>query len=253
MSELEFAGKVAMVTGGASGIGFAIAELFAVRGASVGIIDIDVDKGRAASEAIAKLGGTALFIKADISDGVSMAAAVSEVVKQFGRLDYAANNAGVAGETNLVADMLEDEWRRVIDIMLTGVFLGMKYQLPHILKTKGSIVNTASGVGLVGFAGQSAYAASKHGVLGLTKSAALEYGSQGVNINAICPGTARTEMVDNALTQRPELEQELRALHPIGRIATPQEIAEAVLWLCSPKASFVSGVALPVDGGYVAQ
>ncbi len=252
-NDQEFDGKVAMVTGAASGIGFAIAELFAQRGASVAIIDIDADRGESAAAAINTAGGNAFFITTDISSASSISAAVEATVDNFGRLDYAANNAGVAGEMHEVAEMPEAEWRRVIDIMLTGVFLGMKYQLPHIVKSRGAIVNTASGVGLVGFAGQSAYTASKHGVLGLTKAAALEYGSKGVNINAICPGTARTEMVDNALTRRPELETGLQALHPIGRIATPQEIAEAVLWLCSPKASFVSGVALPVDGGYVAQ
>ncbi len=253
MSNLEFEDKVALVTGAASGIGFAIASLFAQRGAKVALVDRDVDAGQLAAQSICDGGAEAIYIDTDVSNGKQVASAVSQVVAKFGQLDYAVNNAGVAGEMHPVADMPEDEWRRVIDIMLTGVFLGMKYEIPHIIKTKGAIVNTASGVGLVGFAKQAAYTASKHGVLGLTKAAALEYGALGVNINAICPGTARTEMVDNALSQRPELEQDLLALHPIGRIAEPEEIAEAVLWLCSPKASFVSGVALPVDGGYVAQ
>lgn len=249
----EFAGKVALVTGAASGIGRAVAFLFAQRGAKVALIDIDQIGGEQARQLIADAGGDALFVKTDVSDAASVEQAVNSVVEHFGRLDYAVNNAGVAAQPNDLADLPIEEWRRVTGVMLDGVFHCMKYQLPPIVETQGAIVNTASGVGLVGFAQQGAYTASKHGVLGLTKAAALEYGKQGVNVNAICPGTARTEMVDNALLQRPELELDLQALHPIGRIAEPNEIAEAALWLCSPKASFVSGVALPVDGGYVAQ
>jgi NAD(P)-dependent dehydrogenase (short-subunit alcohol dehydrogenase family) len=232
MSSDEFAGRVALVTGAASGIGDAAARLFAER----------------------RTGSEAIFIEADVAESDAVERAVAHAVERFGGLDYAYNNAGLSGPPHPVAEMPEDQWRRAIDVMLTGVYLCMKHEIPRMLEGGGgAIVNCSSGAGLIGFPGQAAYVASKHGVIGLTKTAALEYGSQGLQINAICPGTARTRMVTEVIEESPELDDELKRLHPIGRIAEPAEIAEAALWLCSRRASFVSGTALSVDGGFVAQ
>jgi NAD(P)-dependent dehydrogenase (short-subunit alcohol dehydrogenase family) len=250
----EFEGRVALITGAAGGIGLAAARLFATRGARVALVDVEAEPGEAAAAALREHGHQAIFIAADIADRDGVEAAVEETVSHYGRLDCAYNNAGVSGSPHPVAEMPEDQWQRAIDVMLTGVFLCMKFEIPHLLKAGGgAIVNCASGAGLIGFPGQAAYVASKHGVIGLTKTAALEYGSQGIVINAICPGTARTPMVERVVEETPGLQAELERLHPIGRIAEPEEIAEAALWLCSPRASFVAGSALVVDGGYVAQ
>ena len=243
----DFSGRVALVTGAAAGIGRASAIAFARAGASVIVADVDAVGAR---ETVELAGQSARFAHADVTSSESVRKMVATAIVQFGRLDFAHNNAGVAAAQHDVADLPEDEWDRVQSVMLRGVYLCMKYELPHLLETGGAIVNTASGAGLVGYPGQSPYVSSKHGVLGLTKSAALEYGRQGVRINAVCPGTVRTPMVD-AATQMPGLEERLVALHPIGRIGSPEEIANAVLWLCSDDASFVLGHALAVDGGYV--
>jgi len=250
----EFEGRVAFVTGAASGIGRAASRLFAARGARVVLADLEREAGEAVAEEIRSTGAEAVFVETDVADDGAVARAVATATERFGRLDYAYNNAGLSGPPNFVADMPEDQWRRTIDVMLTGVFLCMKHEIPAILAAGGgAIVNCASGAGLIGFPGQSAYVASKHGVIGLTRAAALEYGSQGIQINSICPGTARTGMVEDVVRETPELQQELERLHPIGRIAEPEEIAEAALWLCTERASFVLGTALSVDGGYVAQ
>jgi NAD(P)-dependent dehydrogenase (short-subunit alcohol dehydrogenase family) len=243
----DFSDRVALVTGAGAGIGRASALAFARAGAAVIVADIDERRGH---ETVALAGPNARYVHVDVASSESVRAMVAAAIVHFGRLDYAHNNAGVAAEQHDVADLPEAEWDRVQGVMLRGVYLCMKYELPHLLETGGAIVNTASGAGLVGYPGQSPYVSSKHGVLGLTKSAALEYGRQGVRVNAVCPGTVRTPMVD-AATQLPGLEEQLIALHPIGRIGEPDEVARAVLWLCSDDASFVLGHALAVDGGYV--
>jgi len=238
------------VTGAGAGIGRASAVAFARAGASVVVADVDEEGGRATEALISAMGAEVRFAPTDVSSADDVRRTVDATVGVFGRLDFAHNNAGVAAAQHDVADLPEEEWDRVQGVMLRGVYLCMKYELPHLLATGGAIVNTASGAGLVGYPGQSPYVSSKHGVLGLTKSAALEYGHRGVRVNAVCPGTVLTPMVETA-TQQPGLEEQLVALHPIGRLGTPDEIANAVLWLCSDDASFVLGHALAVDGGYV--
>jgi NAD(P)-dependent dehydrogenase (short-subunit alcohol dehydrogenase family) len=246
----DFSGRVAMVTGAGAGIGRASAVAFARAGASVVVADVDEEGGRATEALISAMGAEVRFAPTDVSSADDVRRMVDATVGVFGRLDFAHNNAGVAAAQHDVADLPEEEWDRVQGVMLRGVYLCMKYELPHLLATGGAIVNTASGAGLVGYPGQSPYVSSKHGVLGLTKSAALEYGHRGVRVNAVCPGTVLTPMVETAM-QQPGLEEQLVALHPIGRLGTPDEIANAVLWLCSDDASFVLGHALAVDGGYV--
>ena len=250
MGALE--GKVAVVTGAAMGIGRASAQVFAREGASVVIADIDEDGGRETVKLIEGAGGQATFIRTDVSVKRDVEAMVQHAVDTYGGLDCAHNNAGVAAPMVPLADYPDEGWDHTIAVMLTGVYHCMKAEIPRMLERGGgAIVNTASGVGLVGYPNHAAYTASKHGVLGLTKVAALDYGSQGVRVNAICPGTARTPMVDEAIAQFPGIEDDLKKLHPIGRIGEAIEIAEAAVWLCTPAASFVLGVALPVDGGYV--
>jgi NAD(P)-dependent dehydrogenase (short-subunit alcohol dehydrogenase family) len=246
----DFAGKVALVTGAAGGIGRAAALGFARAGASVVVADVNEAGGNETVALAEAAGGRAKFVHADVASSESVQQMVDTTIAEFGRLDYAHNNAGVAGEQGDVGEIAEAEWDRVQGVMLRGVFLCMKYEIPHLLATGGAIVNTASGAGLIAYPGQSPYVSSKHGVIGLTKTAAMEYGVRGVRINAVCPGTVITPMVE-AVIQDPNVEPALIALHPIGRIGTADEVANAVLWLCSDDASFVIGHALSVDGGYV--
>jgi NAD(P)-dependent dehydrogenase (short-subunit alcohol dehydrogenase family) len=250
----RFEGKVAIVTGAANGIGRASARGFAREGAKVLCADVDDTGGNATVEAIRGDGGEAEYLRTDVSVADGVERMVATAVQRWGRLDYAHNNAGIVGAGSTIADMPVDVWQRGIGVMLTGVFLGLKFEIPAILASGGgAIVNTSSGAGLIGFPGMADYVASKHGVIGLTKTAALECAQTGVRINAVCPGTARTKMVEDWIGGDDAAEQQVRDLHPVGRIASPEEIAAAVLWLCSDEASFVVGHAMVVDGGYTIQ
>ncbi len=251
----DFKDKVAIVTGGSQGIGRTAALLFAQEGAKVMVADVKVAEGEETVRLIKEAGGEAAFVKADISQESQVQTMVDITIETYGRLDCAFNNAGVeAGKalTTLIESPVE-EFDRLISINLRGVFLCLKHEIPQLLKSGGAIVNTASVAGLVGFQLSAPYVASKHGVIGLTKAAALDYATSGVRINAICPGVTRTPMVDALIGGDKELESMIVGVHPMGRIAGPEEIARAAVWLCSQEASFITGVALAVDGGLVAQ
>jgi len=247
-------GKAALVTGGASGIGRATALTFAREGAKLVIADINEEGGQQTVHMITEHGGEAIFVRTDVSQAVEVQALISTAVETYGRLDCAHNNAGITGAGGgLIAAYPEDTWHQVIAVNLTGVWLCMKFELAQMLhQGGGAIINTASGAGLVGNRGNSAYAASKHGVVGLTKTAALEYAQQGIRVNCVCPGWVQTPLAARSLSD-PERRAQIIARHPIGRVGTPEEVAEAVVWLCSDAASFVTGHAMSVDGGYVAQ
>ena len=250
--------RVALVTGGGSGIGRASAVAFAREGAKVVVTDVDVDGGQETIRIIESAGGTAQFVRADVSQAVEVAALVEQAVAAYGRLDCALNNAGIQGDIKQTAECSQENWDRIIATNLTGVWLCMKHEIPHMLSQGGgAIVNTASNFGLVGSNGMPAYSASKHGVLGLTKTAALEYAKSGIRVNAVCPGPVQTPLVDKVLAAQPELGDQIikaiEAREPVGRMGQPEEIAEAVVWLCSDAASFVTGTAMSVDGGFVTQ
>jgi NAD(P)-dependent dehydrogenase (short-subunit alcohol dehydrogenase family) len=252
-------GKVALVTGGASGIGRATAFAFAREGAKLIIADMQEDGGHQTVHMITEQGGEAIFIQVDVTSASAVEAMISQTVETYGRLDCAHNNAGIAGSgiagthRALTADYPDERWHQVIAVNLTGVWLCMKYELTQMLhQGGGAIVNTASVAGLVGLPYASAYVASKHGVVGLTKTAALEYAQHGIRVNCVCPGYIATPMTALGM-QDPERRARIMASEPIGRVGTPEEIAEAVVWLCSDAASFVTGHAMTVDGGYVAQ
>jgi len=247
-------GKIALVTGGGSGIGRATALAFAREGAKVVIADVVVAGGEETVRLIKAAGGEATFVKADVAKAAEVEALVKKAVETYGKLDCAFNNAGIEGEIAPTADCTEENWHRVVDIDLKGVWLCMKYEIPHMLKQgSGAIVNTASVAGLVGFQGIPAYVAAKHGVNGLTKTAALEYAKSGIRVNAVCPGVIQTPMVERAFRASPQFGEAAAALEPVGRLGKPEEIAEAVVWLCSDAASFVTGLPMAVDGGLVAQ
>jgi NAD(P)-dependent dehydrogenase (short-subunit alcohol dehydrogenase family) len=252
----QLTGKVALVTGGASGIGRATALTFAREGAKVVIGDMNAEGARQTVHIITESGGEATFVQVDVTQATEVEAMISKTVETYGRLDCAHNNAGIAGRMRApLHECPEDVWDHVLNINLKGVWLCMKYEIIQMLQQGGgSIVNTASIMGLVGsWSGTSAYNASKHGVVGLTKTAALEYAKLGIRINAVCPGYIRTPLIENALLSRPEMEEQIILRHPVGRMGRPEEIAEAVVWLCSDAASFVTGHTMTVDGGYVAQ
>ncbi|MBI3796039.1 MAG: SDR family oxidoreductase [Deltaproteobacteria bacterium] len=246
------AGKVALVTGGGSGIGRASALTFAREGAKVVVADVAVEGGEETVRLIQQRGGEASFVKTNVSQAADVEALVARAVQTYGRLDCAHNNAGIEGAAATTVDYAEDAWERVIAINLKGVWLCMKYEIPQMLKQGGAIVNTASTAGLVGYRGGAAYVASKHGVVGLTKTAALEYAKAGVRVNAVCPGAIDTPMMGRITGHRPQRAERMAASEPVGRMGQPEEIAEAVVWLCSEAASFVTGHAMAVDGGITA-
>jgi NAD(P)-dependent dehydrogenase (short-subunit alcohol dehydrogenase family) len=242
----EFDGKIALVTGAAGGIGQASALAFAARGASVVLCDV-ADP----SDTVAKvqgLGVKALAVETDVADSAAVRNAIDSAIATFGRLDYAHNNAGTYAAVPL-ADLDEADWDRVIAVNLTGVFLCMKYEIPHLISSGGAIVNTASVWSFLGTGGQSVYTASKHGVAGLTRNAAADYGRQGIRINAVAPGPIRTGMTAGVPD---EFIAPIIGRTTLGRMGEPAEIGETVAWLCSPAASYVNGAVLPVDGGYLA-
>lgn len=250
----EFEGKVALITGGGSGIGRATALAFAREGARIAIGDRNVQRGEEAVQIIRDAGGAASFRQTDVSVAPDVEALVDHAVTTFGRLDLAFNNAGIEGDVRPVAEQTEANYDAVMDINVKGVWLSMKYEIPRMLAHGGgAIVNASSVAGLIGFPGIGVYAASKHAVIGLTKTAALEYSAQGIRINAINPGLIDTEMADRLAAGAVTAKDDLAALHPIGRIGRVEEVAEAVLWLCSSRASFVTGHSLIVDGGFSAR
>ena len=248
-------GKVALVTGGGSGIGKASALALAKEGARVVVADVDDNSGQLTVDEIVSASGQAIYVRADVSQSGDVEEMIARTIEVYGQLDCAFNNAGIEGTVGVpVADYAEDEWDKLININLKGVWLCMKYELAHMSKQGGgTIVNTASVAGLVGGTFGSAYYASKHGVVGLTKAAAVEYGKSGIRVNAVCPGVIRTEMADRVICDDPDLESAVVSQHPMGRLGQAEEVAEAVVWLCSDAASFITGQALAVDGGYVAQ
>lgn len=250
--------KVALVTGAGAGIGRATALKFAAEGARVMVSDINAEGAEETAAMIGEAGREAAFLKADVADKAEVEALVAKTVEAFGRLDCACNNAGIEGQMAPLADQPMDNYDRIMGINARGTFLCMQAEIAQMLKTGGgTIVNLASVAGLIGFPGLSPYVASKHAVNGMTKNAALEYGKQGIRVNSVCPGGIDTRMLDSLAEQATEGAQSahemLDPLHPIGHIGLPDEVAELIVWLASPKASFVTGVNMPVDGGYVAQ
>jgi NAD(P)-dependent dehydrogenase (short-subunit alcohol dehydrogenase family) len=251
----EFDGKVALVTGGGSGIGRATALAFAREGAKVVIANRNVQRGEQIVSTIHDAGGTASFRRTDVSVAAEVEAVVDYAMTTYGRLDLAFNNAGIEGDVKpTLVDQTEANFDAVMDINVKGVWLSMKYEIPRMLEQgAGAIVNCSSVAGVIGFPGIGIYVASKHAVIGLTKTAALEYSAQGIRINAVNPAVIDTDMVDRLADGMNMKKDDLTAFHPIGRIGRVQEVAEAVLWLCSDKASFVTGHSLIVDGGFTAR
>ena len=251
---MSLADKVALVTGGASGIGRATALQLAREGARVVIADLDRASGEETAGLVTAQGGNAAFISADVRKSADVSAAVDMTVQQFGRLDLATNIAGVLGSGASMIEFTEDDWDDVMAVNLKGVWLCMKYEIPAMMATGGgAIVNVSSIAGLVGSQHSPAYAASKHGVVGLTKTAALQYAPHNIRVNCICPAAVFSPMLETLVTRNPQVGAKLKASQPNGRFASPAEIAEVAVWLCSDAASFVVGAALPVDGGYTAQ
>jgi NAD(P)-dependent dehydrogenase (short-subunit alcohol dehydrogenase family) len=250
---IDLNGKVALVTGASSGIGRSVALAYARYGAEVVVSDVSIAGGEQTVEQIRTGGGEALFVETDVSDPVACAELVSQTMAVYGRLDMACNNAGIGGESAPTADYTIEGWQRVMAINLSGVFYCLKYEIPAMLKGDGgAIVNMASILGQVSFASSPAYVAAKHGVVGLTKNAAVEYATQGVRVNAVGPAFIRTPMI-SALEEEKAVYDMLVSLHPMGRLGEPEEVAELVIWLSSDKASFVTGAYYPVDGGYLAR
>jgi len=251
----EFEGKVALVTGASMGIGRASALAFARRGAKVVAADVEVKSGEETVRLIKKAGGEAIFVKTDVSSAADIEALVKKTVATYGKLDYAHNNAAInRGIGVMTADYKEDDWDIQVDVNLKGVFLCMKYEIPEMLKIgKGTaIINTSSISGLSGHPADPGYVGSKFGVVGITKSTAMQYARTGIRINCICPGPIRTSLYDRVVAAIPGVEEATIERNPMGRIGEPEEVAEAVVWLCSDAASYITGVALSVDGGLAA-
>jgi NAD(P)-dependent dehydrogenase (short-subunit alcohol dehydrogenase family) len=248
----ELSGKVALVTGGTSGIGRETAVLFAKAGAKVVVAGRRAAEGEETIELVRAAGGEGLFAKTDVSKASEVETLIQKAVERFGRLDVAFNNAGIEGVWSPIVRQSEEDWDRIIATNLKGVWLCLKYEIRQMLKQGGgAIVNMSSVTGLVGGVGAAAYSASKHGVIGLTKTAALENAKSGIRINAVCPGFTETPMTDR-LFRIPTVQKRLLSCHPIGRFGRPTEIAEAVVWMCSDRASFMTGQSLVLDGGYLA-
>ncbi|MDA1188495.1 MAG: glucose 1-dehydrogenase [Chloroflexi bacterium] len=253
----EFDGKVALITGGSAGIGAAACFSFARRGAKVVLTARRAKEGEAVAQAVRDEGGDAVFVQADVAIPEQARGMVEETVKRFGRLDYAFNNAGIEGEKCLTHECTTENWDRTMSVNLHGVWYSMKYEIPEMLKVGGGvIVNMSSGVGVSGGAGIPAYVASRHAVVGLTKSAALEYADKNIRINVVCPGSVKTPMHYRLWSDGRNVEDTdefIGDLHPLGRVAEPEEIAEATAWLCSDKSSYVTGHPLVLDGAWTAQ
>ncbi|OQY95564.1 MAG: short chain dehydrogenase [Sphingobacteriales bacterium UTBCD1] len=250
--EKIFGNKVAIVTGGSFGIGRAAAIAFAKSGAKVVIADWK--ENSETLDHIRSAKGDAIFVQCDVSKESDVQKLVEQTIAHYGRLDYAFNNAGVEGAPAVTHECTNENWDRTTGINLKGVWLCMKYEIPQMLKQgKGAIVNNASIAGLVGFPNIPAYVASKHGVIGLTKNAALEYARQNIRVNAVCPGVIKTPMIDRFTGNSKEVEKQFASQEPVGRLGEPEEVADAVIWLCSDSSSFITGNAIPVDGGWTAQ
>src|SRR6516225_7172794 len=245
--------KVALITGAGSGIGRATARIFAREGARLVLVDVVEKGGEETLQMVKEVGAAAIFRKADVSKSVDVDGAVADAVAAYGRLDCAFNNAGIGGAGRLTHEYSEEEWNRVIAVNLTGVWLCMKAEITQMLKQgSGAIVNTSSIMGLTGAIRVPAYTAAKHGVAGLTRAAALEYGRNGIRINAVCPAPIYTPMMGRIAQVRPDVEQRMARAEPLKRLGEPEEIGEAVAWLCSDHASYVTGLPMPVDGGFMA-
>ena len=253
MHHFDFSGRTIVITGGGSGIGKETALQFAEHGANVVVADVDDEHGASVAEAI---GNNAVFVQADVTNMDQLETMVTTAVDEFGQLDFAFNNAGIGGEQVPTGDLSEDAWHQVIDINLNGVWRSMKAELDVMADqaTGGAIVNTSSILGKVGFASASAYVAAKHGVLGLTKTAAWEYAQAGIRVNAVCPGFIETPLLEaGGITEDEETLAQIEGMHSQGRLGQPEEIADAVMWLCSDGASFTNGEALTVDSGYTSR
>jgi NAD(P)-dependent dehydrogenase (short-subunit alcohol dehydrogenase family) len=248
-------GKVAIITGAGSGIGRATSLIFAREGAKLLLADVQEDGGNETVKMVAAAGGNAIFTKVDVSKWADVEAMVAKAVATYGRLDCAFNNAGIDGKGGRTHECTEENWARVMSINLTGVWLCLKAEISQMLKQGdgGAIVNTSSDAGLIGVSGLPAYVAAKHGVAGLTKAAAIEYGRHKIRVNAVCPGPIRTPMLGRLLSSKPENENKMARAEPLKRLGEPSEIGEAVAWLCSDRASYVHGLPMPVDGGFMAQ
>jgi NAD(P)-dependent dehydrogenase (short-subunit alcohol dehydrogenase family) len=251
--QIDLGGKVAIVTGAASGIGRTTAEMFAAAGARTIVSDVDDNGGQETVRLIQEAGGEAAYVRADVSKPEDCEALAASAVDRFGRLDIGCNNAGIAGAQATTSEYGLDEWRRVLEINLSGVFYCMKYQIPRMLESGGgAIVNVASILGRVGFAGAPAYVAAKHGVVGLSANTAIEYAERGIRVNAVGPAFISTPLI-SAMETDPTLNEMLVSLHPMGRLGRPEEVASLILYLCSDQASFITGSYHAVDGGYLAR